>query len=63
MCKQVEDAYMELVQDEAKATEFFNGILPEKIKAEVNAKNAKNAKNNQPSQPGLTVALPQNTAQ
>lgn len=54
------DLYMELVQDEAKATEFFNGILPEKIKAEVNAKNAKN---NQPSQPGLTMALPQNTAQ
>ena len=42
------DLYMELLNDENAAAEFFNGVLPEDLQKE--------AKTNAPVQPGLMVA-------
>lgn len=53
------DLYMELVGSVEKATDFFNAIMPEKVKTEM----AKNPENAAPAQPGLAVALPMATQQ
>lgn len=51
------DLYMELVGDTKKAADFFNGILPEKLK------NQKETAPALPAQPGLAVAMPVTPAQ